>query len=188
MKRPSESARSWMIVSPAFGHRRANRSAAGRGRSACCSVPAIDLIGASELLSSCPITRTSRCQACRSSSRSARESSEITSSSLRPAALAESCARRISQRPEPPGKTCVHDAGPTARCSISLEPELRALRPRSSSAARRAAPRPARFTSRSRASSRTEHGDVDVGDDFLQQQRRLRAPRAAGRRASGRAS
>src|SRR5256885_9243290 len=33
---------------------------------------AIDLIGVSELFSSCPRTRTSRCQACSSSSRNAR--------------------------------------------------------------------------------------------------------------------
>ena len=41
-------------------------------------LPAIDLIGASELLSSCPSTRINRCHALRSSSRSARLTSDKT--------------------------------------------------------------------------------------------------------------
>ena len=43
-------------------------------------LPAIDLIGARELLISWPMTRISRCHACRSSSRSGRLTSESTSS------------------------------------------------------------------------------------------------------------
>src|ERR1039458_8234319 len=41
-------------------------------------LPAIDLIGASELLSSCPSTRIRRCHALRSSSRRARLTSDKT--------------------------------------------------------------------------------------------------------------
>ena len=55
----------------------------------------MEWIGASELLSSWPSTRIRRCQAWRSSSRSARLRSVSTSSCMRPAALAEAGAPHV---------------------------------------------------------------------------------------------
>ena len=67
-------------------------------------LPAIDLIGVSELFSSCPSTRTRRCQACSSCSLRAWVRSEITTrSSGRPRSRMR--VRRTPQRPAPPGKT-----------------------------------------------------------------------------------
>ena len=73
-------------------------------------LPAIDLIGASELFISWPMTRISRCQAWRSSSRSGWLRSESTSSSCgRPPW--RNWLRRISQRPTPPGKAVLMTRG-----------------------------------------------------------------------------
>ena len=85
--------------------RRSFSQSAGRaGRAARLRrLPAMDLIGARELLISWPSTRTSRCHAERSSARSTRLRSEMTRSWCgRP-----SCRKvplRTSQRPAPPGK------------------------------------------------------------------------------------
>ena len=82
MNRPSASERRSITASP--GARppasRPARSLSG-ACSACCRLPAMDRMGASELLISWPSTRTSRCQAWRSSSRSARRRSVSTTSS-----------------------------------------------------------------------------------------------------------
>ena len=63
-----------------------------------CRLPAIDWIGASELLSSWPSTRISRCQAWRSSSRSGRLTSARTRSRWGTPPWRKD-VRRISQRP-----------------------------------------------------------------------------------------
>ena len=67
-------------------------------------LPAIDLMGASELFNSCPSTRTSRCQACNSCSLKACVRSEITSSSSG-SPRSRMRVRRTPQRPAPPGNT-----------------------------------------------------------------------------------
>ena len=73
-------------------------------------LPAIDLIGASELFISWPMTRISRCQACRSSSRSGWLRSDSTSSSCgRPPW--RNWLRRISHRPTPPGNAVLMTRG-----------------------------------------------------------------------------
>ena len=102
MKRASASARSPITSQAALPHPRASPAAAARAAISFASVPAIERIGASELLSSWPSTRSRRCQARRSSSRSARLRSVITSRSCgRPPSRKR--ARRTSQRPLPPG-------------------------------------------------------------------------------------
>ena len=73
-------------------------------------LPAIDLIGASELFISWPMTRISRWNAWRSSSRSGWLRSDSTSSSCgRPPWRNE--LRRISQRPTPPGNAVLITRG-----------------------------------------------------------------------------
>ena len=89
--------------------------------------PAMDLIGARELLSSCPSTRTRRCQACSSSSRSGRVRSVSTRRRCgKPPSRNE--LRLMPQRPEPPGNTrCTvltvsssrYSARPNSRASSS---------------------------------------------------------------------
>ena len=86
--------------------RMSSRQSSGSGSRArmLSRLPAIDLMGASELFSSWPSTRTSRCHACSSCSLSAWVRSEITtSSSGRPCSRMR--VRRTPQRPAPPGKT-----------------------------------------------------------------------------------
>ena len=73
-------------------------------------LPAIDLIGASELFISWPMTRIRRWKACRSSSRSGRLRSESTSSSCgRPPC--RNWLRRTSHRPTPPGNAVLMTRG-----------------------------------------------------------------------------
>ena len=146
MKRLSASARVPMMRSPLVMS--AARSAGGGSRvTSFSSEPAIDLIGASELFSSWPITRISRCHAASSSARSARLTSESTTSvSGRPSW--RKAPRRSSNRPEPPGSASagVPDAGPSRH---TARPSSSAKRP---STARPVAPRscsPARLTRRS---------------------------------------
>ena len=75
MKRPSDSAREPITWRPRCRSSRRSTGAGSRCSSAS-SDPAIDLIGPSELPSSWPMTRISRCQAWRSSSRSGRLTSD----------------------------------------------------------------------------------------------------------------
>ena len=84
-------------------------------------LPAIDLMGVSELFSSWPSTRTSRCQACNSCSLKACVRSEITtSSSGRPCSRMR--VRRTPQRPAPPGKTvCRVVSGGTVEAELHLQ-------------------------------------------------------------------
>ena len=101
MKRASDSDRASITSSP---RRRSCSQSGGRaGRSARLRrLPAIDLIGASELLISWPSTRTIRCHAERSSARSTRLRSESTSSRCgRPSW--RKILPRSSHRPVPPG-------------------------------------------------------------------------------------
>ncbi len=74
MNRLSDSARSAITFKPLWISSRQS-SGSGSRRLIAESVAAIDLIGASELFNSCPSTRMIRCQAWRSSSRSARDRS-----------------------------------------------------------------------------------------------------------------
>ena len=100
--RPSESARDAMEFNPL---RASSRQSGGGGsrRRRDSKLAASDLIGASELFISWPSTRTNRCQARRSSSRSVRLRSVSTSRSCgRPSS--RNVLRRTPQRPEPPGK------------------------------------------------------------------------------------
>ena len=95
MKRRSDSARAAITARPRAHVALASPPGAARARAASRGCPAIDLIGASELLSSWPSTRIRRCQAWRSSSRSARLTSDSTSSCMRPPALAERAAAHL---------------------------------------------------------------------------------------------
>ena len=97
-----------------------SRQSSGSGSRATMAsrLPAMDLMGVSELLSSWPSTRTRRCQACSSCSLRAWVRSEITtSSSGRPCSRMR--VRRTPQRPAPPGKTVcrVVTAGPSRQTS-----------------------------------------------------------------------
>ena len=88
-------------------------------------LPAIDLIGVSELFSSCPSTRTSRCQACNSCSLKAWVRSLITtSSSGNPCSRMR--VRRTPHRPAPPGNTACNRA---LRADRPGWPEAVAVRP-----------------------------------------------------------
>src|SRR5258707_1110719 len=111
-------------------------------------VPAMDLIGASELFSSCPSTRMSRCQAWRSSSRNARLRSE-TISNWCGTPFSRNEVWLMAQRPCLPGKAICTVCGPgdwRNSCnpiSSAVSPSMRgAIRPISCS--------PARFTIRKR--------------------------------------
>ena len=135
-------------------------------------LPAIDLIGASELFISCPMTRIRRCHACRSSSRSGWLRSESTSSSCgRPPW--RNRLRRISHRPTPPGNAVVMTRGASplrhsSRSSSVGAPPEEPLR---------------RLTQESRAGAvhelelvflvEGEDRDVDLRHHFAQQGRRL---------------
>src|SRR2546427_1057481 len=110
-------------------------------------LPAIDLIGASELLISWPMTRISRCHACRSSSRSGRVTSASTSSWCgTPPCL--NVVRRTSNRPEPPGNvtSSMRGDGPSRHVR---SPRSSAVCPSSCSAGCASSRSPARFTRRS---------------------------------------
>ena len=173
MKRDSASAREAMTERP---WRRSSRQSAGGSGSAAsfCRLPAIDWIGASELFSSWPSTRISRCQACRSSSRSGPAHVGEHEEPVRRAALAERRCARISQRPAPPGK-------PASRiCGAPVLEERRRARARP-----RAGPRsrgsgcpsrrsPKRLTScRAPSLVEREDGDLDLRHDPGEQRRRL---------------
>ncbi len=123
MNRPSASERPSITSSP---ERRSFSQSAGRaGRAARLRrLPAMDLIGASELLISWPSTRTSRCHAERSSARSTRLRSEMTSSwcgrpSWRKVPL------RTSQRPAPPGKVASKVRGLSPSSQIAESERVR---------------------------------------------------------------
>jgi hypothetical protein len=149
-------------LQPGSAVRRESPAAADRGSTSCRSVPAIDLIGVRELFSSWPITRTRRRQACRSSSRSARLRSEITSSSCGQPPLAERAAANLpaaARRPQ-------SDARVSSRSvrSASFQAErVRACSPASVRCGHSRAS-PARFTSRKRRSIEGEYRDVDFAD------------------------
>ena len=149
MKRLSDSARLAMTFNPL---RASSRQSAGGGsrRSKVSRLPAIDLIGASELFISWPSTLTSRCQALRSSSRRVRLRSVRTRSSWgRP--RSRKLLRRTPQRPVPPGKV-----EGQRRVLIGIETDreaqILARRPSNLSIGWRRRFSPARLTRRSRRS------------------------------------
>ena len=178
MKRLSDSARVAMMFNPL---RASSRQSAGGGsrRINVSRLPAIDLIGASELFISWPITRTSRCQALRSSSRSVRLRSVRTSSSCgRPRSRKE--LRRTPHRPEPPGKrerqrrvfVCVADRLSSPRSLRS--PAEQFVHRLSEQIFAGAIDQP-----QSPFGIEGENGDVDFRHDRAQQARSLRTRRAA---------
>ena len=108
MNRLSDSERDAMTARPRCMSSR--QSDGGGSRSMIVErLPAIDLIGASELFISCPMTRISRWKAWRSSSRSGWLRSDSTSSLVRPAALAERAAPDLPPA-DAAGKRGVDDA------------------------------------------------------------------------------
>ena len=110
-------------------------------------LPAIDLMGASELLSSWPSTRISRCHASRSCWRSGTLTSLNTTSVCgRPPCRNE--PRRTSHWPLPPGNAMFSTRGalPSRHAARLMSS---AVRPSSCSTGRPSSRSPARFTSRS---------------------------------------
>ena len=149
------------------------QSAGGGSRSTIVArLPAIDLIGASELFISWPMTRISRCQAWRSSSRSGWLRSESTSSSCgRPPW--RNWLRRISQRPTPPGNAVLMTRG-ASPARQSARPISSASRPSSRSAGWSSSRAPARLTNFSSCVLvEGEHRDVDLRHHLAQQRRRF---------------
>ena len=122
-------------------------------------LPAMVLMGASELLISWLSTRTSRCHACRSSARSVSLRS-VTSSSACGRPPCRNSPRRTSQRPVPPGKLAESTRGacatPGTRSpsrSRSSSASVDAVSPSRRSAGRASRRSPCRFTRRSRPAS-----------------------------------
>src|SRR5450432_1575182 len=107
-------------------------------------LPAMDLMGVSELLSSWPSTRTRRCQA----SLSACVRSEITTSS-NGSPCSRMRVRRPPQRPAPPGNAVcsVVSAGPSRHSSRCNSPAVCPSKRSAGAASKRS---PARFTRRRR--------------------------------------
>ena len=132
-------------------------------------LPAMDLMGVSELFSSWPSTRTSRCQACNSSSRNGRVRSEMTTSCMRQPVLAKHAA---AHSPAPRRRSEKSFAG-CAPARLPGTPPGRsssALRPISRSAGLASSRSPARFTSRSNCwLVECEDRDVDLLHHLAQQ-------------------
>ena len=171
MKRDRAAARAPTRTRP---RRMSSSQSAGRSRRASSSsrLEVTDRIGVSELLSSWPSTRIRRCQACRSSSRSARLRSESTSRSTgRPPC--RTVPWRTSKRPDagaargpPPAAAPGQDA--------SDRPSSSAPRPRRRSdgtaeqALARAVGQP-----QLALGVEGEDGDVDLGHDLAQERGRF---------------
>ena len=170
-------ARSAMIARPAPHVLVPVRRARRRARRGSPRLPAMDLMGASELLSSWPSTRMSRCHAWRSSSRSARLTSASTSSSMGQAALAERAAADLAAARRS-GKASVEDPRASRRRSASSRPSsVGVVRPGALSVGWPSRRSPARLTSRSAPLAvEGEDRDVDL----------LHAPCAAGPSPRGR--
>ena len=133
-------------------------------------LPAIDLIGPSELPSSWPMTRISRCHACRSCSRSGRLTSDSTSRSCG-SPPSRNVVRRTSQRPTlPPGSDRSTTRGASPNQSVT--PSSSAVRPSICSMLRPISRSPVRLTMRSRSVGiEREHRDVDLLHHRAQQRR-----------------
>ena len=171
MKRPSDSAREAITESP---RRRSSSASAGRGsrETSASRLPAIDLMGASELLSSWPITRMRRCHAARSSSRSARLTSESTTRrwGLPPWRNVPS---RTSKRPgaarerglDDAGRLAVEDPGEADPLGLEVHQPLDRL-------AEERLARAVGETQPSRPVER-EHRHVDLAHHALKERRRL---------------
>ena len=208
MKRRSDSARAAITPRPRRMSSSPVRRGAARARAASRRLPAIDLIGASELLISWPSTRTSRCQAWRSSSRSARLRSESTSSwcgrppwrkRAAPHLPAAGAAREASRRTMRGGSPVESAAEPqlvgararaAARPGCAQQPLARAVHQpqacasrRTRTPRRRSPPSPraaARVASSapSRCSRSVSRERVDLEQRQRRARRRARAPRA----------
>ena len=135
-------------------------------------LPAIDLIGASELFISWPMTRIRRWKAWRSSSRSGWLRSDSTSSSCgRPPWRNE--LRRISQRPTPPGNAVLMTRG-ASPSRQSSRPSSSARRPSIRSAVCAEQPRPGAVDELQLALLvEREHRDVDLRHHLAQQRGRF---------------
>src|SRR5437867_298051 len=189
MKRERASERAAITARPR--HMSSSRSAGRAFRASRLSrLPAIDLIGARELLSSWPRTRMRRCQACRSSSRRARLTLARTSRRWG----SPPCRKvlpRDSKRPAPPGSARSSTPGSPAASagsaapSGSPRPSSSALRPRSCSAGRSSSRSPARFTRRRRRSSSNANTATSISSMTLRRRAvASRAPRRCWRRVS----
>src|SRR6266545_1714825 len=189
MKRERASERAAITARP---RRMSSSRSAGRAfrASRLSRLPAIDLIGASELLSSWPRTRIRRCQACRSSSRRARLTLARTSRRWGSPPWRK-VLPRASKRPVPPGRarssTPGSPAAPagSAAPSGSPRPSSSALRPSSCSAGRSSSRSPARFTRRRRRSSSKANTATSISSMTLRRRAvASRAPRRCWRRVS----
>ncbi len=150
MNRLSESARAAITSMPRVTSSRQSPGSGSRS-SRFDRLPAIDLIGASELFSSWPSTRMSRCHAWRSSSRRGWLTSEITTSSCgRPPC--RNALRLSAQRPVPPGNVAGMMRG-TLAVRHSSSPSSSARRSSRRSMGWRSRWLPARLTNWRRRSS-----------------------------------
>ena len=145
----------------------------------------MDRMGASELLISWPSTRTSRFQAWRSSSRSARRRSVSTTSSCgRPPR--RNMLRRSSHCPCPPRKGGVHRARSLARRAARPSPGPRPTIPPAGPGCAASRRSPARLTSRRRSLAvEGEDGHVDLRHHLAQQRAGLDRAGALPRQGVG---
>ena len=136
-------------------------------------LPAIDLIGASELFSSWPMHADQPLPRLRAPARAAAGSRRPARAARAGGRPAGTCVRRISQRPVPPGKLDVLNRRRAARAQ-ARSPSSSAVRPSSARRGRPSSRSPARLTRRSRCSVvEREDGDVDLRHDRAQQSGRL---------------
>ena len=185
MKRDRDSARPPMTARP---RRMSSSQSSGRGALATSRsrLPARDLMGASELFISWPRTRMRRCQACRSSSRRARLTSDSTSSRWGSPPWRKR-PPRASKRPTPPGRVMSRTRGSSA-VTASSRPSSAAVRPRSCSSGRPSRRSPARLARRRRCSpSRAKTATSISSMTWRRRAVASRAPRRWERRVSARA-
>ena len=152
MKRPSASARAGDDAEPALQVRVQRRPAAAARATSVCRLSAIDLIGASELLISWLSTRTSRCHAWRSSSRSVRAQVGEHQQLVRQPALAELAAPHLPAAAAAGQRQLEQRAASRPRAPRPARARRRRGRA-ARSAGRPSSRSPARFTSRSRRSA-----------------------------------
>ncbi len=171
MKRPSDSARRSMISRPRCkSSSRSGAQLAFGADAALRSDPAIDWIGASELLISWPRTRTRRCQAWRSSSRSARCMS-VTTTSWWLLPSRRKVVRRSSHWPRTARQRAFDDARGRA-----LDQRAQAEIDHAHAAPRRAADEPLGGAVGQRDLARLvdgKDGHVDLGEHAIEQRRGL---------------
>ena len=135
-------------------------------------LPAIDLIGASELFSSCPSTRISRCQASRSCCRNGTLTS-LNTTSVCGSPPCRNEPRRTCHWPVPPGKAMFRTRGalPSRHAARLMSSAVRHI---SCSTGRPSSRSPARFTSRKLPLIvERKHRDIDLAHHRPEQRGRL---------------